>query len=138
METPCILYIFVADDENGDRRIESEGVAAAHTVNGHNAIVTNMENQQLIQRLLTPTSVPMYVISSADLETVVRRLIKEENDRHDAERNARLIPTSAVMERLQVDATTLWRWRKTGRLKGVRTGREVMFREQDILNLMEG
>ena len=80
----------------------------------------------------------MYVISAADLETVVRRLIKEENDRHDAERDARLVPTSEVMARLNVDASTLWRWRKSGRLKGVRTGREVMYKEQDILKLMEG
>jgi len=86
----------------------------------------------------TGTSVPMYVISAADLETVVRRLIKEENDRHDAERNARTVPTSEVMKRLNVDASTLYRWRKAGRLKGIRTGREVVYREQDIIKLMEG
>lgn len=71
-----------------------------------------------------------------DVESVVRRIIKEEIDRKDAERNAARITTSQLVERWHVDPSTLWRWRKSGRLKGVKIGREISYKESDILKLL--
>lgn len=71
-----------------------------------------------------------------DVESVVRRIIKEEIDRKDAERNAARITTSQLVERWHVDPSTLWRWRKSGRLKGVKIGREITYKESDILKLL--
>ena len=76
------------------------------------------------------------LMRSEDVESVVRRIIKEEIDRRDAERNAARITTSQLVERWHVDPSTLWRWRKSGRLKGVKIGREITYKESDILKLL--
>jgi predicted DNA-binding transcriptional regulator AlpA len=79
---------------------------------------------------------PIYQISADALESVVRRIIKDEISRQEAERNDRRVTTSEVVARLHVDTSTLWRWRKSGRLKGVKIGREITYKESDILKLL--
>lgn len=79
---------------------------------------------------------PIYQISADALESVVRRIIKDEISRQEAERNDRRVTTSQVVARLHVDESTLWRWRKSGRLKGVKIGREISYKESDILKLL--
>lgn len=76
------------------------------------------------------------MLTRNDLDAVVRGIIKEEQDRREAERNSARVTTSEVVKRLHVDKSTLWRWRKSGRLKGVKVGKEVSYKESDILKLL--
>ncbi len=71
-----------------------------------------------------------------DVESAVRRIIKEEIDQKEADRNSARVTTSQLVERWHVDRSTLWRWRKSGRLKGVKIGREITYKESDILKLL--
>lgn len=80
----------------------------------------------------------MYILSAADLESVVRKLINEEADRRKAEEESRMMTTSEVARRLNVDPSTLYRWRKTGRLIGARVGKEYLYREQDVNRQLKG
>lgn len=78
-----------------------------------------------------------YMMSAGDLERAIRKIINEEAERREAERNSLMITAGEVCKRLQIDASTLWRWRKCGKLKCVKVGRELLFKESDI-NLMLG
>ena len=78
----------------------------------------------------------VYLLSHDDLEAVVRGIIKEENARFKAEQNVARVTTSQLVKRWHVDPSTLWRWRKSGRLKGVKIGREITYKESDILKLL--
>ncbi len=78
----------------------------------------------------------VYLMRKEDVESSFRRIIKEEIDRREAERNAARVTTSQLVERWHVDPSTLWRWRKSGKLKGVKIGREITYKESDILKLL--
>lgn len=41
-------------------------------------------------------------------------------------------------EKLGVTKTTLWRWAKTGYLKKNKVGNKILYKESDVLKLMEG
>lgn len=43
-----------------------------------------------------------------------------------------------VIDKLRVNASTLWRWDKTGYLKKLKVGGKVRYRESDVIKLMEG
>ena len=83
-----------------------------------------------------PTQV--YMLRASDLESIVRKIIKEESARREEERCSLMITSSEVCRRLGIDPSTLWRWRKTGRLKGVRVGREYLYKEADISQMIAG
>ncbi|MBQ6073507.1 MAG: helix-turn-helix domain-containing protein [Bacteroidales bacterium] len=76
------------------------------------------------------------MLTREDLDAVVRGIIKEENDRRDAERSSARVTASEVAKMLNVDKSTLWRWRKSGRLKGVKVGKEITYKESDVLKLL--
>ena len=80
----------------------------------------------------------VFMLTAADLESVVRKIFKEEADRRDAERSSLMITSSEVCHRRGIDPSTLWRWRKAGRLKGVRVGREYLFKETDVSLMLDG
>jgi len=80
----------------------------------------------------------LYVLSASDLEAVVRKIFNEEADRRKAEEDSRTLTATEVAQRLNVDPSTLYRWRKSGRLTGSRVGREYVYREQDVNRLFKG
>lgn len=43
-----------------------------------------------------------------------------------------------VAARLNVTKVTLWRWQRLGYLTPVKVGRKTLYRQCDIINLMEG
>lgn len=79
---------------------------------------------------------PVYILKRDDLEAVIRQRIKEEINHREAERNAARVTTSQLVERWHVDPSTLWRWRKSGKLKGVKIGREITYKESDIAKIL--
>lgn len=79
---------------------------------------------------------PFYLISRDDLEAVIRKIIKEEIAKREAEKNAERLTTTQVIRRLHIDPSTLWRWRKTGRLKGVKIGKQITYKATDIAKLL--
>jgi excisionase family DNA binding protein len=67
------------------------------------------------------------VMSSSDLESVVRGILEEvvaaSNDRKDET----LLSVSQAAALLNVNRSTLWSWEKKGYLKPVRIGRKVLY-----------
>lgn len=83
-----------------------------------------------------PTQI--YQLRACDLESVVRKIIKEEADRREEAREEYHLTASEVAVRLRVNPSTLYRWRKNGKLKGVKIGQEFLYRETDVDQMLRG
>lgn len=79
----------------------------------------------------------VFLVSVKEIETIVKNILKEEREKYEKKWNDELITTNEVVNYLHCDHTTLWRWRKEGRLKGVRVGREILYKRSEILDLLK-
>ena len=95
-----------------------------------------MQDTQTPLALGEPTQI--YQLRAADLESVVRKIVREEADRREAAREEFHLTSSEVAARLRVIPSTLYRWRKCGRLKGVQVGSEYLSRESDVEGILNG
>jgi len=48
----------------------------------------------------------------------------------------RLLTIAEVMERLRISRATLGRWNKTDKLRAVKLGKAVRYREEDVQRIM--
>lgn len=62
----------------------------------------------------------------------------EETKSKDTPQPEKYLTVNETAKRLEVDASTLWRWNQTGYLKKVKRGSKVFYKESDINALMEG
>lgn len=71
-------------------------------------------------------------------EDVMERAAENERKRIENEREREiLIPKEKVMSMLDVCSTTLWNWEKDSYLVPVKAGRKVMYRKNDIDELLK-
>ena len=78
------------------------------------------------------------VVSASDLETVIRRIVSDEVAHIKSASKDAKITRVATLARLGKSETTLWRWEKSGYLKPIRLGKDVFYRESDIIAIEEG
>ena len=84
--------------------------------------------------MVHPEELKEFAMELAD-EVIARyAALHEENKKQPAA----LLTTKETTERLGVDASTLWRWAKSGYLIPVKIGVKTRYRESDVAGLMEG
>lgn len=81
-------------------------------------------------------------VQASDLAEGARRLVDEvraDIERQEARKaSSCLLTKEQVMQRLNVSAPTLWRWRKAGYLVPVEVGGQLRYKSQDIDKIVEG
>ena len=78
------------------------------------------------------------MVSSTDLENVVRDILKEVVSTSKSKKDDTFLSVSQAAALLNVNRSTLWSWEKKGYLKPVRIGRKVRYSLSKIKSLMGG
>ena len=80
------------------------------------------------------------MITTSQLKEVVEYIMGEQrkyDERENLADKEQLRPASYWVSKLGVDASTLWRWKKQGRIKATRLGSRVYYKASDF-EKMEG
>ena len=77
-------------------------------------------------------------ISLADLNEFVEEKIVEAAAKPAQVKDDILMSASEVCEALGISANSLWRWGKTGYLRGSKVGRKTFYHKADIDRLLKG
>ena len=81
----------------------------------------------------------MFVVSGGDLKEFGRDLIAEAAAMiKPVEGEETMMSADQVCEALGISANSLWRWGKSGYLRGSKVGRKVFYRKSDIDALLKG
>lgn len=91
-----------------------------------------------IEQLLESGNVTL-AISAADLKEFGLALIAEAAASKEQARNEDVMMSAdEVCEALGISPNSLWRWGKTGYLRGSKVGRKVFYRKSDVDVLLKG
>lgn len=78
------------------------------------------------------------VINALDLKEAFLQWSEEKKSPAMERQEETYLSTQEAAKKLDVDASTLWRWDKSGYLKKIKVGNSVRYRESDVKKLMEG
>ena len=84
------------------------------------------------------SSAPILLVSSEDLESVVRGILEELISASNDEKDESLLTVQQAASLLGIDRSTLWRWEKEGYLKPIRIGRKVRYPMYALNALIKG
>lgn len=91
-----------------------------------------------IQNLINSGANVAVTISLLDLREWALELMNESKQEKEEAVSNNYLSVGEVIDKLRVNASTLWRWDKTGYLKKIKVGGNVRYRESDVIKLMEG
>lgn len=88
-----------------------------------------------IHKMLENGTDTLFIVSACDLREFALALIADATAKPAAEE--KFLTANEVCESLNVSASTLWRWGKSGYLVPKKVGRTSMYRQSDITNLFK-
>ena len=91
-----------------------------------------------LQNLINSGTIVAVTISLLDLREWALELMNESKQEKEEDVSDNYLSVGEVIDKLRVNASTLWRWDKSGYLKKLKVGRKVRYRESDVIKLMEG
>lgn len=91
-----------------------------------------------IQSLINSGINVSITISLLDLKEWALELMNENKQEKENAVSDNYLSVDEVIDKLRVNASTLWRWDKSGYLKKIKIGGKVRYRESDVIKLMEG
>lgn len=91
-----------------------------------------------IQSLINSGVNVSITISLLDLKEWALELMNENKQEKENAVSDNYLSVDEVIDKLRVNASTLWRWDKSGYLKKIKIGGKVRYRESDVIKLMEG
>lgn len=91
-----------------------------------------------LQNLINSGTNVAVTISLLDLREWALELMNESKQEKEEDVSDNYLSVGEVINKLRVNASTLWRWDKSGYLKKLKVGRKVRYRESDVIKLMEG
>lgn len=85
----------------------------------------------------------LIVVAPLDLKEAFLQWEKERKNEPISQNPILTLPENYITaekaaKKLGVTKTTLWRWAKTGYLKKNKIGNKILYKESDVLKLMEG
>ena len=85
----------------------------------------------------------LIVVAPLDLKEAFLQWEKERKNEPISQNPITTLPENYITaekaaKKLGVTKTTLWRWAKTGYLKKNKVGNKILYKESDVLKLMEG
>ena len=95
--------------------------------------ILNMENK--ILKALQSGAESVMMITTSQLREVVEYIMGEQrkyDERENLADKEQLRPAGYWVSKLGVDASTLWRWEKQGRIKATRLGSRVYYKASDF------
>lgn len=78
------------------------------------------------------------MVSLADLKEFVSEMIAEAAAKPAQVKDDILMSASEVCEALGISSNSLWRWGKTGYLRGSKVGRKTFYHKSDVDALLNG
>lgn len=84
-----------------------------------------------IQKMIESGSNALFVVSGGDLKEFALELIAEAAAKPQVAEET-MLSADEVCEILGISANSLWRWGRTGYLKGQKVGRRVFYRKSDV------
>ena len=91
-----------------------------------------------IEQLIKTGNVTL-AVSAADLKEFGLALIAEAAASKDQDQSEEtMMPADEVCKVLGISANSLWRWGRTGYLRGSKVGRKVIYRKSDVDALLKG
>lgn len=91
-----------------------------------------------LQNLINSGTNVAVTISLLDLREWALELMNESKQEKEEDVSDNYLSVGEVIDKLRVNASTLWRWDKSGYLKKLKVGGKVRYRESDVIKLMEG
>ena len=92
-----------------------------------------------IQEMIKSGSNAMFVVSGGDLKEFALELIAEAaTSKEQANCEDVLMSADEVCKTLGISPNSLWRWGKSGYLRGSKVGRKVFYRKSDVDSLLKG
>ena len=92
-----------------------------------------------IQEMIKSGSNALFVVSGGDLKEFALELIAEAAaSKEQAISEDVLMSADEVCKALGISANSLWRWGKSGYLRGSKVGRKVFYRKSDVDSLLKG
>ena len=92
-----------------------------------------------IQKMIESGSNALFVVSGGDLKEFALELIAEAAAAKDqGEGEDIMMCADEVCKTLGSSHNSLWRWGKTGYLRGSKVGRKVFYRKSDVDVLLKG
>ncbi len=91
-----------------------------------------------LQNLINSGTNVAVTISLLDLREWALELMNESKQEKEEAISDNYLSVGEVIDKLRVNASTLWRWDKSGYLKKLKVGGKVRYRESDVIKLMEG
>jgi len=92
-----------------------------------------------IREMIKNGSDALFVVSGADLREFFSELVAEAAEVQKQQvKDDILMSASEVCEALEISANSLWRWGKTGYLRGSKVGRKTFYHKADVDALLRG
>lgn len=77
------------------------------------------------------------VINVLDLKEAFLQWNAEMKQSEPIQQEEAYLSAKETAGKLGVDLSTLWRWDKSGYLKKIKVGKKIIYRESDVIKLME-
>ena len=91
-----------------------------------------------VQELMNTTANVQIVINALDLKEVFLQWNDELKQNAQPKQEEKYLTTAETAKRLNVDVSTLWRWNKQNYIVPIKLGRKTLYKESDILKILEG
>lgn len=91
-----------------------------------------------VQELMNTGANVQIVINALDLKEAFLQWADELKQSVQIKQEEKYWTVKETAQRLAVDVSTLWRWDKQGYLVPVKLGRKVLYKESDIIKVLEG
>ena len=91
-----------------------------------------------IQKMIESGSNALFVVSADDLKEFALALIAEAAAVKDQGESEDVMSADEVCEVLGISQNSLWRWGKSGYLRGSKVGRKTFYRKSDVDSLLKG
>lgn len=90
-----------------------------------------------IQELIKQGSNVQLVINACDLKEAFMQWNAEMKQSEPVQKEETYLTANETADKLGVNLATLWRWDKSGYLKKIKVGKKIIYRESDVIKLME-
>lgn len=78
------------------------------------------------------------VINALDLKEAFLQWNAEMKQSEPVQKEETYLTANETADKLGVNLSTLWRWDRSDYLKKIKVGKKIIYRESDVIKLMEG
>ena len=92
-----------------------------------------LTNEELKEAMIAAVNDALEGRDSTALEAILTAAAKRALMEYAEGRKTKYLTREEVAERYHVDKSTLWRWHRSGYLRGIKVGRRTLYSEESLL-----